>query len=261
LTVRTWSNKENFIMWRILSLLCLGAAVSIAGAQRPRIGDRTQEKHQIPGGIEGTVKSVDVENKQLTIVTAQGREHTYTVSDDTMMAGPRGGKVRKHLKDPRFREGFPVTIVAQGSTATEIHFGFTPGGSQEKADAVRGAARETRAPTRPGAARTPTSPGVIRPTGGKPVTKSDDEEDEEEVPGKIKSFDPERRVLVLNLLNGTTRSFLLARDVPVEVGSAVSKKGIEDPALKAGATVTVFTEEGGHKVKEVKVTQHGWFRR
>jgi len=151
--------------------------------------------------------------------------------------------------------------VAEGSAATEIHFGFTPGGSQEKAEAVRGAARVTRAPTTPEATRTPTSPGVVRSTSAKPATKSDDDEDEEEVPGKIKSFDPARRILVLSLLNGTTRSFLLPRNVPVEVGSTASKKGIEDPALKAGATVTIFTEEGGHKVKEVKVTQHGWFRR
>jgi hypothetical protein len=243
-------------MWRILSLLCLGVAVGVAGPKSARGDD---EKHSIPDGIEGTVKHVDVENNKLTIVTAQGRERTYTITENTMMAGPRGGKVRKHLKDPRFREGFPVTIVAQGANATEVHLGFTPGGSQEKAEAMRGAARETRPPTTP--ARTPTSSGLVPSANSRVPTKPEEEEDEEEIPGKIKSYDPARRILVLSLLNGTSRSFLLAKDVPVVVGRTASKKGIEDPALKDGATVTIFTENGGHKVKEVKVAQHSWFRR
>jgi hypothetical protein len=244
-------------MWRAWIIVCLSVVLCLGVAAAAPADDK-EEKHQIQGGIEGKVKAVDVENKKLTIITDQGRERTYTITDETMMAGPRGGKVRKHLNDPRFRAGFPVTIVAEGSTATEVHFGFTPGGSQEKAEAMRGAARETRPPSTP--TQTPTSSRVVPSANSKETTKPDEEEDDTEIPGKIKSYDPARRILVLSLLNGANRSFVLAKDVPVMVGRTASKKGLEDSALKEGATVTVFTEDGGHKVKEIKIAQHSWFR-
>jgi len=56
-------------------------------------------------------------------------------------------------------------------------------------------------------------------------------------------------------LNGSTRSFILAKGVPVLVRGKASKEGIEDPALKAGAAVTVVTDEGGKKVKELKISE------
>src|SRR5262245_59062432 len=103
-------NGRICIMWRTWSTFCLGAAICVGGPAAARADDKG-EKHQIKGGIEGKVKMVDVEKKKLTIITDQGRERTFTITDETMMAGPRGGKVRRHLKDPRFHEGFPVTIV------------------------------------------------------------------------------------------------------------------------------------------------------
>jgi hypothetical protein len=60
--------------------------------------------------------------------------------------------------------------------------------------------------------------------------------------------------LVVSLVNGKDRSFLLAADVKVLVNSRVSRRGLNDPALQAGAPLTVITEAGGRKVKEVKVT-------
>src|SRR6266851_3867392 len=99
-------------MWRTLGTLILGTGVCLAGILPAGADD---QKTPIKGGIEG---------KKLTITTTQGRERTFTITDDTTLVGPRGGKVRRHLNDPRFHEGFPVTIVADGATAQEVHLGF-----------------------------------------------------------------------------------------------------------------------------------------
>jgi hypothetical protein len=79
------------------------------------------------------------------------------------------------------------------------------------------------------------------------------DEDDLEVPGKIKRFDATHHLLVVTLLNGKGRSFLLSRDVKVLVKGAASREGLEDPALKAGAAIEVVTDEGRHKVKELKI--------
>jgi hypothetical protein len=264
--------REDLIMWRISSAFCLGAAICLGGSAAATADDKG-ERHQIKGGIEGKVKMVDVENKTLTIVTDDGRSRTFTVTDETMMAGPRGGKVRRHLKDPRFHEGFPVTIVAEGNMATEVHLGFARQADQERTEP---GARPTRAEPRPAGQPQDTPRSRISrkvtpaPSEGRPPSRTSiqpheakklEEEDETEIPGKIESFDATKRILVLSLLNGQTRSFMLPRDVPVEVGSKASRQGLHDPALKAGATVTVFTDEGGRRVKELKIAQHRWFRR
>ena len=80
------------------------------------------------------------------------------------------------------------------------------------------------------------------------------EDDDNEVPGKIKSFDPAKRILVISLLNGKDRSFMLSRDVKIMVRGAASRRGLQDPALRAGAKITVTTDEDGHKVKEIEIT-------
>jgi hypothetical protein len=216
------------------------------------------QKTEIKGGIPGKVKKVDVDAHKLTITTEQGRERTFTVNEDTTMVGPRGGKVRQRLKDPRFHEGMSVTIVADGATATEIHLGF-----QHHADEEKSTARDTektKVGTREPAEKTirkatppDTQPATKTATRAKPDTKPAEEDEEEEVPGKVKSFDHTRHILVVTLLNGKDRSFLLAKDVKVLVKDAVSKHGLEDPALKTGAHVEVVTDEGGHKVKELKI--------
>jgi len=60
---------------------------------------------------------------------------------------------------------------------------------------------------------------------------------------------------VVTLFNGKTRSFFLAKDVPVHVKGAVSRRGLADPAIKIGAPVTIVTDEGGRKVKERQFAQ------
>jgi hypothetical protein len=259
-------------MWRIWSTFCLGAAICMVGPATARADDKG-ERHQIKGGIEGKVKMVDVENKKLTIVTDDGRARTFTITDETMMAGPRGGKVRRHLKDPRFHEGFPVIIVAEGNMASEVHLGFARQADQDRAEPgaktvrtePRPAGQTQDAPRSRVARKVSPAPSESRPskTGIQPheAKKLEEEDDESEIPGKVKSFDASKRILVLTLLNGQTRSFMLPRDVPVEVGSTASRQGLNDPALKAGATVTVFTDEGGRKVKELRIAQHRWFRK
>jgi hypothetical protein len=259
-------------MWRRWSIFCLVAAVCVSGAAVVQADDK-EPRHQIKDGIDGKVKNVDVENKKLTIVTDQGRERTFTITDETMMAGPRGGKVRRHLKDARFHEGFPVTIVAEGNMASEVHLGFAREVDAEKSEHAKTAKTESR-PSGKGQETGQTrvskriSPAeerasIASKTGSKvhEAKKLEEEDDESEIPGKIKSFDARKRILVLSLLNGKTRSFLLPRDVAVEVGGTASKRGLDDPALKAGATVTVLTDDGGRKVKELKLVRHGWFRK
>jgi hypothetical protein len=189
------------------------------------------ERHEIKGGIDGKVKEVNVEEKTLTIRTAKGTDRTFKVTRETIMVGPRGGKVRKHLKDPRFHDGFPVIVVADGTTATEIHLGFARGAAASKTETTK------------------TAKG--RPSAK--AIKELEEDDEQEIPGRVKRFDAAKRVLVVSLLNGKDRSFLLAKDVPVQVKGAISKQGLRDPALQVGARVTVITDEGGRKVKEVKI--------
>jgi hypothetical protein len=217
-------------MWRsvgtsLAGMLVLAVLLPLSG------GEKTGDKTEIKGGIEGKVKKVDVDNKTLTITTTQGKDRTFKVTDETVMVGPRGGKVRHHLKDPRFHDGFPVTVVPDGASASEIHFGFAKDDSTTKTEEPK------------------TTKGV--PT--QKELKQLEEDDESEIPGKIKSFDATKRILVVSMLNGKDRSFFLAKDVPVHVKGQISKQGLEDPALQAGASVTVVTDEGGRKVKDVKV--------
>jgi hypothetical protein len=214
-------------MWRIVGSLVLGALVVAA----PLAAD-AGEKQEIKGGIDGKVKKVDVDKNTLTITTAQGKDRTFKVTDETIVLGPRGGKVRNQLKDPRFHEGFPVIIVADGATAAEIHFGF---------------ARDESAP------KTETAKAVKSSTPTTKAIKQLEEDDEGEIPGKVKSFDAAKRILVISLLNGKDRSFILAKDVPIHVKGVISRQGLQDPALQAGAGVTIVTDEGGRKVKDVKI--------
>jgi hypothetical protein len=261
-------------MWRVFGAIVLGAGIFAAATVPARADD---QKTEIKGGIEGKIKKVDVDGNKLTITMEQGRERTFTITDETTMIGPRGGKVRKHLKDHRFREGFPVIIVAQGATASEVHLGFAK-------DAVGGTAEHTKSTSRTsertarypdvtpsrnanssGANATDASPTnqPSRKQDSTKVAKTDvkrktttevEEVDEDnEVPGKVKTFDATRRHLVITLLNGKSRSFFLSKDVQVIVKGKASTHGLEDPTLKAGAAIEVVTDEGGHKVKELKI--------
>jgi hypothetical protein len=245
-------------MLRTLGVLTLGALLC-AGASFSRADDSNS---QIPGGIEGKVKMVDVENGKLTITT-QGRDRTFTITDETMMVGPRGGKVRRHLKDPRFHEGFPVTVVAQGDKAAEVHLGSARQGDEGKTTTpTRTTRTPRRLPAAPDATPETRVAKKVSPTTSEPKTRLKgkeaqklEEEDEAEIPGKIKSFDARRRLLVITLLNGKNRSFMLAKDVPVHVKGVLSRRGLSDPALKVGAPVTIVTDEGGRKVKELQFSQ------
>jgi hypothetical protein len=246
----------------ILKVMFWGMTICAAGLLAASAQENKAEKHDIKGGIEGKVSKVDVDNKTLTMITAEGRERTFTITDETVILGPRGGKVRHHLKDPRFREGFPVTVVAERNIATEVHLG-----SARDALSERGAEKTkygSKTPDKSQDATPSQTAKDVRPTPraatpgrnfaqSRLAKKAEDENDEGEIPGTIKSFDPSRRVLVIILLNGTEKSFLLAKDVPVHVKGAISKEGLHDPALKVGAHIEVVTDEGGRKVKELKI--------
>jgi hypothetical protein len=229
------------------------------------------QKTEIKGGIEGYVKSVDLEGKKLTIMVPQGRDRTFTITDETMMFGPNGGKVRKHLKDPRFREGFHVTVVPEGNNAEEVHLGFAREalGAKTEHTALKPSIRGSNENETTDRSRiSPTLPMNTRATSRnadryQEATKAEEQDDDEEIPGHVKSFDADRRILVVSLFNGKTRSFILARDVPIYIkgATAASRYGLGDPELKADAFVTVVTDEAGRKVKELKITPASQLRR
>jgi hypothetical protein len=241
-----------------------------AGGQEP--------KTQIKGGIEGKVQSVDVAAQTVTITTAEGRQRTFTITHDTTMVGPRGGKVRRRLKDPRFQEGIPVTVVADGNTASEIHLGFHRQQGEDKGEQAQTSKRDTERPvtdrtvqpsaktsraTRPGTTGRGQTYGAedTKAAKSKATAKPADDDEDNEVPGKVKRFDATRHMLVITMLNGKDRSFLLPKDVKVLVSGAESRQGLQDPALRSGASIEVVTDEGGHKVKELKIVPASESRR
>jgi hypothetical protein len=175
-------------MWRTSGVVILGTGLCLAGTA---IAD--DQKTEIKGGIEGHVVKVNVEGKTLTIATARGQERTFTITEETHMFGPNGGKVKKHLRDPRFREGFAVTVVPDGTKAEEIHLGFAKDAIGYKGETTGKARTET--PSAP-ADRTrveknvpvaPASPAATAKDVArhKEATKLEEEEDDEEIPGHI----------------------------------------------------------------------------
>jgi hypothetical protein len=265
-------------MLRFSFLTAAIAAISLAaGAQEPK-------KTPINGGVEGKIKSVDVEKDTVTISTEGGKARTYNVSNETAIIGPRGGIVRRRLRDPRFQEGFVITVVATGDQAKELHLGFAHAEHQD-------AGKSTDHPTKKGADRNPDAKSDDTPTTKKADPKKSDskkpdmkassktspadvhadaktatktetktahapnnEDEDDDYPGKVKSYDSAKRFLVVTLLNGKDQSFLVASSVKVTVHGAASKQGIKDPAIKVGAPITVVTEPGSKKVKELELT-------
>jgi outer membrane lipoprotein-sorting protein len=188
------------------------------------------------GKIEGKVAKVDAVKGSLTI-TATGGEKTFTVTNTTQIVGPRGGLVHRRLHDPRFHEGLPITVVANGTTATELLLGVD---HKAKSTDTKGATKQ--------------SSGFR----GDDAAKSEEPADEDnDFPGKIKSVDAERNILVVTLLTGQDKSFMVGSEAKLTIGRRVSQKGLSDPGLKAGQTLTVVTDDGGKKVKEVKVVGGG----
>ncbi len=226
-------------MVRMLCTLFLGAAVYAVGL--PPADARDEKKTETKAGVAAKVKSVDADKGTLTVTTADGKEHTYSVTADTTIVGPRGGVAHRRLHDPRFHEGMDVTVVASGSAAKELHLGFSRRGSG--------------AVTAPGSGSAASKAKAVKEAAEKrgAGAKEMDEDEAEEFPGKVKSFDPAKHTLVVTLLNGEDRTFTLAEGATVTVKGTASKKGLEDPAVRPGAAVMVVMDAGGKKVKEVHV--------
>jgi hypothetical protein len=255
----TFQKASNMLRRTVGTALC-GMAIATVGLLSAQAADT--KKSEIKDGIDGKIVAVDVEKGSVTIADATGREREFSITSETVIVGPRGGLVHKRLKDHRFHKGLPLTVVAHGTTAAELHLGFDRKAHQEKStvsqptsNAGSDTPQEKTTPTP--VTRTSRFRGVL---GSKPAATSEPAKTEEapdedsEFPGKVKSVDPVKRMLVITLLNGKDRSFLLPSDIKVTVNGRASKKGLSDKALKEGIPLTVVTETGGHKVKEVKVT-------
>ncbi len=250
-------------MMRRMMILLAGLTLGIVGllssaAQEPK----KAEKPEIPGGIEGHIKSVDHEKQTLTIVGSTGRERTFSIKEDTMMVGPRGGKVRRRLNDRRFHEGLEITVVANGDTAKELHLGFNRRTNEEtgaQAKKTTGPLRKRRiaeAEAERAKKEEATSTDKVDSKSTTKTTPAAEEEDEDdEIPGKVKSYITTGRtpVLVVSLLNGKNRSFFLSSEVKVLVKGKPSTLGLKDPAIKADAPLTVLVHPGSSRVAELHV--------
>jgi hypothetical protein len=246
-----------------LGALTAGAVICAVGLFSASAQDaKKSEKPEISEGIEGRVKSVDPDKETLTIVLSTGKERTFKVTEDTTMIGPRGGKVRRRLKDKRFREGMELTVVADGASASEIHLGFSRRDAGDSADSKPAPKRSASNPrderenpaTETAKAKVPAKIGTLaKAAAAKAAAVDEGDEEDDEIPGKVKSFDAARRILVVALLNGKSRSFFLARDTKVVVKGTTSKQGLKDAALKDGAVISVLVEAGGRRVKELRV--------
>jgi hypothetical protein len=247
-------------MMRTLGGLVLGAAIATAGLLSAEPQDtKKADKPQIKGGIEGKLKKVDTE-KETVIITVDSKDRTFTITDDTVIVGPRGGLVRRRLKDPRFHPGLDVIVVPEGNKVKELHLGYDRKDADETAGQPKSSTKgATKQPAERGnvvPAETPRKTAAKTPT--KAATKSgaakqEEDDEDKEFPGKVKSVDPTKRLLVVTLLNGKDRPFLLSKEVKILVKGTASKQGLRDPMLKAGIPVSVITDAGGRKVKEVKV--------
>src|SRR5262249_15096573 len=83
---------------------------------------------------------------------------------------------------------------------------------------------------------------------------AEEEEDEDnEIPGTIKSYDSSRRLLVVSLLNSQSPSFLLSRNVRVQVRGRTSSQGLDDAPLKAGNSRNVGWEPARRRVRELQL--------
>jgi hypothetical protein len=205
----------------VLPALLVTAAFSPADDTPPKIKD----------GISGKIKSVDIQGKTLTMTTAAGKEQTFTISNETILLGPLGGRVTRNLRDPRFRQGFPITVVADGKAAVKIVFGFAQYAEKDKAGNGNALEAELSASSvKPDAAKT-----TIAAAKAKEAIK--------EISGKIKSFDPERQVLVMTLSSGKDRPYLLTKDLAVLVDGKASKEGAKNLALKVGAAIKVSLDD------------------
>jgi hypothetical protein len=211
------------------SLLCAMAIAAFAVLATPAVGA------DVPGGIKGEIVKVDTAKNTLTVHTQSG-DKTYTIAPTTQIVGPRGGIVHKRLQDPRFHAGLHVTVVAAGTAASEVLLGV-----DHKAKSGDAAASKTTAGFRGDSAK-----------GEAAKTEEAADDNDNEFPGKIKSVDADKNILVVTLLTGKDQSFMVGSDAKLTIGARVSQKGLSDPALKPNARVTVVTE-GGKKVSEVKV--------
>jgi hypothetical protein len=156
-----------------------------------------------------------------------------------------------------------ITVVADGSTARELHLGYSRRERADSANRPKSSAKPGTPPTeerREGATvdavkrRGSRDTGKLAPNVGTKAAVHEDEADEDnEIPGRVKSYDATRRLLVVSLLNGQSRSFLLSHDVKVLVRGTPSKQGLSDPALRANVPVTVLVEAGGRRVRELHV--------
>jgi hypothetical protein len=229
----------------------------------------TTRAADIPGGIEGKIVTVDVDKGAVTIALANGRERTFAITQETLIVGPRGGTVRRRLKDHRFHEGLSITVVAEGNTADELHLGYdrkarqgsgkvtSPSSGSSSSSRSNSETEETQGT---GSSTSTTRTSRFRgnrqpaPAAGKDSREEEGDDEDDDFVGKVKSVEPARHLLVITLLNGKNRAFLLSRDVKVMVNGRTSPDGLSDTAIKPGIPLTVVTETGSRKVKEVKVT-------
>jgi hypothetical protein len=90
----------------LLSLLVLAASAAAADKE-----------------TKAKLVSVDADKMTITVVTEDGKKHTYDVNDDTKFIGPKGGVSDKKIKDDRLVKDAELKLVVAGNNRTlrEVH--------------------------------------------------------------------------------------------------------------------------------------------
>ncbi len=194
------------------SLLCAMAIAAFAAFATPAVGA------DVPGGIKGDIVKVDTAKSTLTVHTQTG-DKTYTIAQTTQIVGPRGGIVHKRLQDPRFHAGLHVTIVASGMAATQVLLGV-----DRKAKTGDAATSKTTTGFR----------GDAAGKGEAAKTEEAPADEDNEFPGKIKSVDADKNILVVTLLTGKDHSFMVGSEAKLTIGARRQPEGSQRSRPEAG---------------------------
>jgi hypothetical protein len=79
---------------------------------------------------EGKLKKVDAEKNTVIIRTADGKDHEFTVTDDTRLMDDAGKPVKERLKDRRYKEGVAV-MFATAKKGDTVLAGMRLGGGAQ----------------------------------------------------------------------------------------------------------------------------------
>src|SRR5712691_11747168 len=95
------------------------------------------------GPQRGTIKKIDA-TKPTVSITADGKDHEFTVTVQTRLMDPSGAEISEGLKDKRFREGAPVRFRTAQRDGQTVLLGLRLGDGQRPSGPEGGDIRRAR---------------------------------------------------------------------------------------------------------------------